>query len=88
MRKKEVEALIAGLEQQRHAARATRDHLQTTFAALRARYVDAERRLQGLPGSATSASASKQPIAASSTSDWTEIDNELAALRKQLDNPG
>ncbi len=49
MRKKEVEALIAGLEQQRSAAVATCNHLKTTLAALEARLADAERRRAGLP---------------------------------------
>ena len=40
----EVENLIAGLEQQQHAAVSTRDHLKTTLHALEARLSDAQRR--------------------------------------------
>lgn len=43
-RKKEVENLIAGLEQQLHAAVSTRDHLKITLHALEARLADAQRR--------------------------------------------
>jgi phage shock protein A len=84
MRKKEVEALIAGLEQQRHAAVTTRDHLQTTLAALKARLHDAERRLQGL-GTGSEPVAKKAPASAAAASDeWAEVDRELAELRRQM----
>ena len=48
-RKKEVENLIAGLEQQLHAAVSTRDHLKTTLHALEARLSDAQRRRTKAP---------------------------------------
>jgi phage shock protein A len=86
MRKKEVEALIAGLEQQRHAARTTRDHLQTTLAALQARLHDAERRLQGQPvhDEESGASTRRTPETPASKDQLAEIDRELADLRKEL----
>jgi phage shock protein A len=86
MRKKEVEALIAGLEQQRHAARTTRDHLQTTLAALQARLHDAERRLQGQPSAEQVAgSPSRTPVSAPSRDQLAEIDREIADLRRELE---
>lgn len=84
MRKKEVEALIAGLQQQRESAVATRDHLQTTLNALRARLTDAERRLQGFPADKDASVVSKQPPATPAADEWAEVDQELAALRKEL----
>jgi phage shock protein A len=86
MRKKEVEALIAGLEQQRHAARTTRDHLQTTLAALQARLHDAERRLQGQPAQGEPAGAATRRVSetAASKDQLAEIDRELADLRREL----
>jgi phage shock protein A len=86
MRKKEVEALIAGLEQQRHAAKTTRDHLQTTLAALEARLHDAERRLQGHPAQDELAGASTRRAAevAGSSNQLAEVDRELAQLRREL----
>lgn len=86
VRKKDVEALIAGLEQQRNAARATRDHLQTTLAALKARLHDAERRLQGIPATDEHAPKSKTRGSDSHTSQdqLAEIDRELAELRREM----
>ncbi len=47
-RKREVEDLIAGLQQQHKAAVATREHLTTVLRALKARLAEARRRLQQL----------------------------------------
>ena len=82
MRKKEVEALIAGLEQQRSAAAATCRHLQTTLAALEARLLDAERRRAGLPGD-DAATLKASPVEVASSSAWN-VDDELAALKKEV----
>jgi phage shock protein A len=84
MRKKEVEALIAGLEQQRHAALTTRDHLQTTLAALRARLHDAERRLQGLGSESEPTARKASGSSPAATNEWAEVDRELAELRREL----
>ncbi|MBX3444363.1 MAG: PspA/IM30 family protein [Planctomyces sp.] len=85
MRKKEVEALIAGLEQQRQAALSTRNHLQTTLAALQARLHEAERRLEGFaPDQPAAARAAGRAAKAPPADDWADVDRELAELRKQL----
>ncbi|QDT57417.1 Phage shock protein A [Caulifigura coniformis] len=83
MRKKEVEALIAGLEQQRGAAAATCRHLQTTQAALEARLHDAERRRAGLPGDDEAGLLKSSPVEVSAGSTWN-VDDELAALKKEV----
>jgi phage shock protein A len=83
MRKKEVEALIAGLEQQRSAAAATCRHLETTLAALEARLADAERRRAGLPGDDEAGLIKASPAAAAASPSWN-VDDELAALKKQV----
>jgi phage shock protein A len=83
MRKKEVEALIAGLEQQRSAAAATCRHLQTTLAALEARLADAERRRAGLPGDDEAGLAKASPLQAAASPSWN-VDDELAALKKEV----
>src|SRR6478609_2440823 len=83
MRKKEVEALIAGLEQQRSAAAATCKHLQTTLAALEARLLDAERRRAGLPGDDEAGLIKSSPVEAVAGASWN-VDDELAALKKDL----
>ena len=83
MRKKEVEALIAGLEQQRSAAAATCRHLQTTLAALEARLADAERRRSGLPGDDEAGLVRSSPTEVAAASNWN-VDDELAALKKAV----
>lgn len=83
MRKKEVEALIAGLEQQRSAAAATCRHLQTTLAALEARVADAERRRAGLPGDDQAGLLKASPVEVASGPNWN-VEDELAALKKEV----
>ncbi len=83
MRKKEVEALIAGLEQQRSAASATCRHLQTTLAALEARLHDAERRRSGLPGDDEAGLLKRTAEEVSGRATWN-VDDELAALKKEV----
>ncbi len=91
MRKREVEDLIAGLEQQHAAAEATRDHLTTTLHALEARLADARRRQQELNEPAasqgTGAVHSIDPVpycVADRVDRDREIDEELAALKREL----
>ena len=84
MRKKEVEALIAGLEQQRHAAFTTCKHLQTTLAALEARLHDAERRREGLPGDDQAGLLKGSVVTTASQPSWGDVDDELAALKREV----
>ncbi len=83
MRKKEVEALIAGLEQQRSAAAATCRHLQTTLAALEARVADAERRRAGLPGDDEAGLLKASPLEVAAGPNWN-VEEELAALKREV----
>ena len=89
VRKKEVEALAAGLQQNLDAATATRDHLLTTQRALEARLADAKRRQIELEGGST-ATAGEETTTASEESVTdpsavsSEIDDELEALKREL----
>ena len=79
--KKEVENLIAGLEQQLHAAVSTRDHLKTTLHALEARLADAQRRRTGPADAPTLVYREETILIASYES---SVDDELAALRREM----
>ena len=81
-RKKEVENLIAGLEQQLHAAVSTRDHLKTTLHALEARLSDAQRRRTSAPADAPTMVYSEETILVASHENGVE--EELDALRREL----
>jgi phage shock protein A len=78
LRKKEHESLIAGLEQQRTAARTTRDHLTTTLHALEARLADAERRLADLRG------VDRPEAKSAAAALGAAVDEELAALKREV----
>ena len=84
VRKREVEDLIAGLEQQLLAAEQTREHLTTTFRAVEARLAEARRRQQAgaVTGDVEAASAGSGGEATSSVA--SDIDDELAALKCEL----
>jgi phage shock protein A len=82
VRKREVEDLVAGLEQQLLAAEQTREHLFTTFRALEARLAEARRRQQSGVGGAEPGDAESGSDSASSVS--SEIEDELAALKREL----
>ena len=94
LRKRETEDLEAGIEQQLAAATSTREHLTTTLRAIEARLSEARRRLHDLqaPSSGASAkpAAARRGPAGSSpppTIDRTraaQIEEELAALRREL----
>ena len=93
MRKREVEDVIAGLQQQHQAAIATRDHLSTTLRAIEARLIEARRKLQQLESSKTSEHPDAPPSAAgigsmpdSPLSDdrAKRIEAELEALKREL----
>ncbi len=80
-RKKEVEYLIAGLEQQLHAAVSTRDHLKTTLHALEARLSDAQRRRTSAPADSPARPYDEEPI---HIAHEDGVEEELAALRREL----
>jgi phage shock protein A len=93
MRKREIEDLIAGLEQQHKAATATMQHLATMQRALEARLSEALRKQEDLGFTPDSAST---PVAASSgrfaipattavvDDRQNQIDAELEALKREL----
>ena len=80
-RKKEVENLIAGLEQQLHAAVSTRDHLKTTLHALEARLSDAQRRRTSTPVDAPELPYGDEQILIAREDG---VEEELAALRREM----
>lgn len=92
MHKKEMEDLVAGLEQQLRSAMSTREMLTTTLYALQARHAEALRRKAELE---SGSSSEKSPVPARresapsgfvgiDSSREKEIDDELAALRREL----
>ena len=85
MRRREIQDLIAGLEQQHRAAQATKDHLSTMHRALEARLAEALRRQKEL--------GATPEVVASSAPDFTppaavdphaQIDAELNELKRQM----
>ena len=96
LRKREVEDLIAGLEQQHKAAIATKEHLATMQRALEARLAEAVRKRDSLGATAV---AGATPVTGATTADPDhslppahsvpddrehQIDAELAALKREL----
>lgn len=96
IRKKEVEDLLEGLNQQHQAAIATREHLTTMLRALEARLADAIRRQQQFeaggdaPRQSTAEPTLLQDFAKYDAARSHEIESELAELKRQinLDEPG
>jgi phage shock protein A len=84
IRKREVEDLIAGLEQQHHSAVATRDHLATMQRAVEARYAEALRKRAALAGDAAAPLASAPPLPAPPDDRLSQVDAELEALKREL----
>jgi phage shock protein A len=100
VRKQEVDAVVAGLEQQQTAARATHEHLVTVLRALEGRLAEARRRQREL----ASPTAANEPVAAGESglpgarhaaAEWVldggraaQVEAELAALRAELDRGG
>lgn len=92
LRKREVEDLIAGLDQQHAAAVTTREHLSTMLRALEARIAEARRRqaaLAAAPHAAASSptasgSSTWQDESADASSRDDQIEAELEALRREL----
>ncbi|HVW02435.1 MAG TPA: PspA/IM30 family protein [Planctomycetaceae bacterium] len=102
-RKKELDDLIAALQQQRAAAGTTREHLATTLRALEARLAEARRRqeelqelappagTQSLQGTDTSVGNTTGAPARPASLDQAraaQIEAELEALRRELGNAG
>jgi phage shock protein A len=86
IRKKEVEDLTAGLQEQLKAAEQTREHLSTTYRALEARLADARRRNQMLAAGGDWREEEKNVTAEArpEISRSAEIEEELAELKRQL----
>lgn len=89
LRKREVEDLIAGLEQQLNAAIATQTHLKTMLHALEARMADARRRLAeldcGIPSPGErAANASTDWDASARSRSLSDVESELESLRREL----
>ena len=93
LRKREVEDLIAGLEQQHKAAIATRQHLATMQRALEARLSEAFRKRDELGATTEVVAAVASPPANAASPKPAEmderqrqIDAELEALKRELGN--
>lgn len=88
MRKREVEDLIAGLEQQHKAAIATKHHLATIQRALEARLAEALRKRDDFGVAPASSPNGRFAIPAAVAVDdrQTQIDAELEALKRELGN--
>jgi phage shock protein A len=92
LRKQEIEDVVAGLEQQLKAAKATAEHLATTQRALDARLSEARRKLERLQNGAAVSDPDDLPEAAATPAVLESldaqrarrIDEELEALRQQL----
>lgn len=87
LRKREVEDLIAALDDQLRAATATRDHLTTTLHALQARLADAERRRSGVDvagGAERPAGVPPSQPGPSAADRNRQIEAELERLRQEL----
>lgn len=98
LRKREIEDLVAALQQQQQAATATREHLQTTLRALEARLADARRKEMELASTAplvetrlldtqSTASSALRKVELDVPVDEqraAQIEDELEALRKEM----
>ena len=96
VRKREVEDLIAALEQQKAAARTTRDNLATTLRALEARHAEAYRKYQELIArspvteltetsllESRAAGSSKSPVETTSSSHMDDL--RASQIESELD---
>jgi phage shock protein A len=85
LRKREVEDLIAGLQQQHQSAIAMREHLATMQRAIEARHAEAVRRREELGGvAATRPEVFLAPKDAQADDRLSEVDAELEALKREL----
>lgn len=83
-RKKELEDLIAGMEQQLTSAIATREQLSTTYRALEARLLDARRRMLDLENSEKPVESQADAAPESAGFRAQQVEDELQALKRQL----
>lgn len=84
VRKREVEDLIAGLEQQHHSAVATREHLATMQRAVEARYAEAVRKHAALSGGPVVPTTSAPTTAMPADDRMSQVDAELEAMKREL----
>jgi len=91
LRRKELEDLIGGLQQEHAAAKATRDQLHTTLRAVDARLAEARRMqtllMEGTPAAVASLTSSKP--AQMQADSWdkarvTQVEDELEALKREM----
>ena len=102
LRKREIEDLLAALQQQLQAATTTRDHLQTTLRALEARLADARRKecelaavtslndTDVLDAQSTVISSSPRRVELEFPIDEqraAQIEDDLEALRREMRQP-
>ena len=90
IRKSELDDLIAGLTPELKAAESTRKHLNTTLRALEARMNDAARKqaqlISGKGITQEPAAPEEEAPVTADKSRTREIDDELAALRAEIEN--
>lgn len=90
LRKREVEDLIAGLEQQHKAAVATKEHLATMQRALEARLSEALRKRESLGATLAVSETTRNsdhllpPVRSAIDERQQQIDAELEALKREL----
>ncbi len=87
LRKREMEDLVAGLQQQHQSAVATREHLSTMQRALEARLAEALRKRAMLRGEEVGLDARPAAVADASPlglDRHAQIDAELEALKREL----
>lgn len=87
LRKREVHDLIAGLEQQHRAAKATKDHLSTMQRALEARLAEALRRQEAAghePDLPVSSAPNFTPPGIAADDPQRQVDVELESLKRQM----
>jgi phage shock protein A len=82
MRKREADDLVASLKEELAAARETREHLTRTFRALEARLAEARRRETAGCDDDAGAGAEQSEEASARIDD--SIEDELAALKREL----
>lgn len=89
IRKREIENVVAGLQQQYEAAVTTREHLTTTLRALEGRIAEAKRKLETYETGDVAESPADSPSSSASVDTAndgrSEIDAELEALKRELD---
>ncbi len=86
VRKREAEDLVAGLEEELRASRDTCEHLTRTYRALEARLAEARRREISVDGRTPDGEpeAESQPVSEVSETVASEIEDELAALKREM----